>query len=261
MKITYSTTSRAALIAVTTPDDRLTVGSIPTELEAPGSPFQNQTVALREAAKTFATEASKIVTVFQRIAWKEKLLHQAATVVAPSIQNLIRDGRAEAAAIKAAWTRTMTVPVADVATAMLRQWDLAAFASGSTGEKAAWIERAGVEQLAAIIEAGRERFPEVPSEIWDRIESGYAVLHFIRTAGTAADHARKSTIEEPLAVGVDMKAAEAAANELLQQHHRRSDMIATVEQVVQGVTEVVALTCDMDIHAAFDMLTTGKAPQ
>jgi len=260
MDILFSTTSHAAIISATDDGgDRRSVAALPVILEGQYSPVREQARTLREAATSFATEAAKIVTTYTPAARVGQLRALAARTLAKPAQRLMEAGQAEARAIAAAWLRLTAVPAADATMAMLRQSDRTAFASLAIGDKAAWVERASVDQLSAIIEAGHARFPDLTGEIWDHAERRYAALNFIRIAGTAADHARKPSVNEPLAIGIDMDAAERAANEGLERHRQRNDIIDAVEQAVQGITSVVALTCGMDVHAAFDLLT-GKVP-
>ena len=259
MEILLSTTSHAAIISAADSDRRI-AAAIPVILEGPDSPVRERAVALREAATTFATEAANIVATYTPNARIGQLRALAVRTLAKPVQRLMEAGRAEARAIAAAWARLIAVPVADATTAALRQHDRSAFALLAIGDKAAWINNASVDQLAAIIEAGRACFPDVTPEIWDRAEQRYAALNFIRMAGTAADYARQPTVDEPLATGVDMDAAERAANDGLARHRQRGDITEAVEQAVQGITNVVALTSEMDVRSAFTMLTTGKVP-
>lgn len=260
MEILLSTTSHAAIISVTDDrGDRRTVAALPVILEADGSPVREQAAALRDATTSFAKEAASIVATYTHNARIGQLRNLAARMLAKVVQRFIEAGQAEARAIAAAWARLIAVPVADATTAMLRQSDRAAFATHAIGDKAAWINHASVDQLSAIIEAGRDRANVTP-EIWDHAEQRYAALNFIRIAGTAADHARQPTVDEPLATGVDMDAAERAANEGLESHRQRAEIIDAAEQAVQGISNVVALTGEMDVRSAFALLTTGKVP-
>jgi len=259
MNITLSNNARATIISATGDRaDRRAAAAIPVIIEGPESPVRQQAVAVREAASVFATEATNIVGIFTPNARTGQLRNLAARTLANPIQRLMEAGQAEARAIAAAWARMIAVPVADATAAMLRQHDRSAFVPLAIGEKAAWINRASVEQLAALIEAGRTRFADMPPEIWDQVERRYAALNFIRLAGTAVDYTCQPTVDEPLATGVDMEAAERAANEGLDRHDKRADIIEGVEQAIQGITSVVALTSDTDVCAAFALLTTGK---
>lgn len=261
MEILFSTTSHAAIVSATgDKGDQRAVAAIPVILEGPDSPVRDQAVTLREAATSFASSAANIVATYTATACIGQLRTAAVKAFAVPMQRLMEAGQAEARAIAAAWARLIAVPAADATTAMLRQHDRSTFAPLAIGDKARWIGQASVDQLTAIIEAGRARFADMTPEIWDHAEDRYAALNFIRFAGTAADHARKPSVDEPLAIGVDMSAAERAANEGLDRHRQRSEIIAAVEQAVQGITNVVALTCEMNLRAAFTMLTTGKVP-
>jgi hypothetical protein len=260
MEILLSTTSHAAIISATDDrGDRRIAAPLPVILEADGSPVREQAVALREAGTSFANEAANIVATYTPNARIGQLRNLAARTLAKAVQRLMEAGQAEARAIAAAWARLIAVPVADATTAMLRQSDRTAFTALAMGDKAAWINHASVDQLSAIIEAGRDRANVTP-EIWNHAEQRYAALNFIRIAGTAADHARQPTVDEPLATGVDMDAAERAANEGLDRHRQRAEIIDAVEQAVQGITNVVALTGEMDVRSAFALLTSGKVP-
>lgn len=260
MEILLLTNAHAAIISATDDKgDRRTAAALSVNLEAESSPVRDHAVALREAATTYATDAANIVGTYTPSARIGQLRNLAARTFAEAVKRLIVAGQAESRAIAAAWARLIAVPVADATTAMLRQSDRNAFAALAIGDKAAWINHASVEQLSSIIEAGRDR-ANVTSEIWDHAEQRYAALNFIRMAGTAADYARQPTVDEPLATGVDMDAAERAAKEGLDRHRQRAEIIDAVELAVQGITNVVALTCDIDVPSAFAMLTTGKVP-
>lgn len=261
MEILFSTTSRAAIISASDDKgDRRAVAALPVILEGPDSPVSEQSVALRETAESFAANASNIVATYTATARIGQLRSLAVGSLAKPVQRLIEAGQAEARAIAAAWARLITVPPADATTAMLRQSDRAAFAALAIGDKAAWIERANVGQLGAIIEAARARFPDVAPEIWERAENRYAALNFIRMTGSAADHARQPTANEPLVTGVDAEAAERAAEEGLKRHRQRGEIIDAITQAVRGITSVVALTCELTIDQAFALLTTGTVP-
>lgn len=261
MQVLISSTSRAAILAATASNgDSRAVAAIPTILEASDSPVREPSRGLRESAEAFAPAASKVIETYTPSARVAQLRELAVKMLAKPLQREIAAGQAEARAIAAAWARLIAVPVADATIAALRQSDRAVFTRMAIGDKVAWIERADVDQLGAIMEAGHARFTGVSPEIWERAEHRYAALNFIRIAGLAADHARTPTIDEPLAVGADMAAAERAADEGLARHKRRSDVTDAVSQAVQGIATVVALVCDMDVRSAFTMLTTGKVP-
>jgi hypothetical protein len=259
MEFLFSTTSRAAIMSVAD-NERITVAAIPAVLEGSDSPVCEQAVALRKAATSFVTNAAHIVATFTPQARVNQMRDLAIRALAVPTQRLIAAGQAEARAKAAAWARLVAVPPGDATTVILRQQDRAVFGALEIGDKATWIGRANLEQLGAVIEGGSDRANVTP-EIWVYAENRYAALNFIRLAGTAADHARQPTLDDPLAIGVDMVAAELAASEGLDRHHQRSDIIEAIEQTVQGVTNVVAFTCEMDLRAAFILLTTGKVSE
>lgn len=261
MHIRFSTTDRATIISATANGgERRTVAAIPLALESAESPVREEAVALREASQSFVAGASEVVATYRAAARADRLRTLVRDTLARPSQNLIDGGKAEESAKRAAWERLIAVPPADASTAALRQEDRASFALLSAGEQAEWIERATVEQLGAVIEAGRSRFAGVPMEIWARAENRYASLNFIRIAGIAGDFSRQPTLEDPLATGVDMDAAESAAVERLARHHRRNEITEGVRQALYGITTVVALTCDMDMQSAFALLTTARVP-
>ncbi len=256
MNIHFSTTSRAAIITANNDaGDQQAVAAIATILEGPDSPVRLQAVAVREAAESFASSAASIVTTYSITARPTQLRNLAVRTLAGPTQRLIAAGRAEVRAIGAAWTRLITVAPADATTAGLRQHDRTAFTRLAIGDKAAWIEQGDVDQLGAVIEAGSARFSDVTAPIWDRLEERYAALNFIRMAGTAADFARKPTVDDPIATGVDMDAAERAAAKGLERHHERGEITEAVEQTVRGITTIVALTCELDMASAFALIT------
>jgi hypothetical protein len=261
VEINFSATSRAAIIAANSDGDgQQAVAALATILEGANSPARLQAVALREAVESFASSAPNIIATYSLAARPTQLRNLATRTLAGPTQRLIAAARAEARAIEAAWTRLITVPPADATTATLRQHDLTAFTRLDIGDKAAWIERADVDQLGAIIQAGSARFPDITAPISDRLEERYAALNFIRMAGTAADFARKPTVDDPIAIGVDMDAAERAAERGLERHHERREITDAVEQAVKGITTVVALTCELDMTSAFALLTGGEVP-
>lgn len=261
MNIRYSTTSRAAIITANDDaGDQQAVAAIATVLEDADSPVRLQAVAVREAAESFASSAANIITTYSITARPAQLRKLAVGTLAGPTQRFIDAGRAEKRAKAAAWTRLLSVPAADGTTAGLRQHDRTAFTRLAIGEKAGWIEQADVDQLGAIIEAGSARFPDVTVQIWDRFEERYAALNFIRMAGTVANFARVPTVDDPIATGVDMEAAERAAENALERHHDRSEITDAAEQAVRGITTIVALTCGLDMASAFTLLTTGEVP-
>lgn len=261
MNILFSTTSHAAIVqASDAKGDRRATAAIPAILEGQDSPVRSQALAFREAAERFAAEAVNIIATYAAVIQPAKFRAAAAATLAKPFQALMAGGQAESRAKEAAWARLIAVPVADATTAALRQHDRSTFALLAIGDKAAWIERADVDQLAAVIEAGPGRFTDISGEIWQRAERRFAALNFVRLAGTAADYARKPTINEPLATGVDMDAAERAAHEGLARHDKRSEIIDGVTQALQGIVQVVALTCDLSMDAAWQLLNTGQVP-
>ncbi|BCA63089.1 hypothetical protein HMP09_2323 [Sphingomonas sp. HMP9] len=256
MNIRFATTSRAAIITANNDaGDQQAVAAIATVLEDVDSPVRLQAVAVREAAESFASTASSIITTYSIAARSTQLRTVAVRTLAGPTQRMIAAGQAEARAIAAAWTRLTSVPPADATTAGLRQHDRTEFTRLAIGDKAAWIEQGDVDQLGAVIEAGSARFSDVTAPIWDRLEERYAALNFIRMAGTAADFARKPTVDDPIATGVDMDAAERAAAKGLERHHERSEITEAVEQSVRGITTIVALTCELDMVSAFALIT------
>lgn len=261
MNITFSNTSRAAIIiANNDTGDQQAVAAIATILEGADSPVRSQAIATREAAESFVPSATNVIATYSVAARPTQLRNLAMRTLAGPTQRIVAAGRAEVRAIGAAWTRLIAVPPADATAAALRQHDRTAFNRLAIGDKAAWIERGDVDQLGAIIEAGSARFPDVTAQIWDRLEERYAALNFIRMAGTAADYARKPTVDDPIATGVDMDAAERAAEKGLERHKERTEITDAVEQAVQGITTIVALTCELDMASAFTLLTTGEVP-
>ncbi len=261
MNIRFATTSRAAIITANNDaGDQQAVAAIATVLEDVDSPVRLQAVAVREAAESFASTASSIIPTYSLAARPIQLRNLAARTLAKPTQRLMDAGRAAKRAKDAAWTRLLSVPAADATSATLRQHDRTAFTRLAIGDKAAWIEQADVDALGAIMEAGNARFSDVTAPIWDQLEERYAALNFIRMAGTAADFARKPTVDDPIATGVDMDAAERAAAKGLERHHERSEIIEAVEQAVRGITTIVALTCELDMASAFTLLTTEEVP-
>lgn len=261
MNIHFSTTSRAAIITANNDaGDQHAVAAIATILEGADSPVRQQAIAVREAVESFAPSAANIIATYSIAARPTQLRNLAMRTLAGPTQRLIDAGRAEKRAKDAAWTRLLSVPAADATIATLRQHDRTAFTRLAIGDKAAWIEQADVDRLGAVIEAGAARFPDMTAPIWDRLEERYAALNYIRMAGTAADFARKPTAADPIATGVDMDAAERAAEKGLERHHERNEIIDAVEQAVQGINTIVALTCELDMASAFTLLTTGEVP-
>lgn len=260
MEIRFSTTSHAALVSASNGrGDQRVFAAIPVSLENPDGPVPDLSVALRQGAESFATAASHDIATYTRQVRPAKLRDAAVRSLSGPIQNAISGGRAAKRELQAARLRLLTVPTADATTALVRQDDRAQFSALSLGDKAAWIQDASVEQLGALIEVGRPRFSDVTPEIWGLAEDRYAALNFVRMAGTAADFARQSTVDDPLAIGVDMEAAEQAANRGMERQRTRSEAFPALEQAIQGIVGVVALTCEMDLAGAFDMLTTGQA--
>lgn len=259
MEILFSTSSRAAIMTAVD-GERRTVASIPEILEGDESPVAAQAVAARTALSTFAEQASNAVATYNQVTLVERMRDLAVRTLATPVQQLVRAGEAEERAITAAWITTISVPQADAGTAMMRQLDVTAFIAMTNAERAAWIENASVDQLEAIVAAGKGRFRDLPDEIYSRLEERYAVVNIIRTTGTASDYAKRPSLDDPIVTGIDMDAAERAAKEALARHHRRREIIDYIEQTVRGIASVIGLTCAMNLQDAYALVIDGKVP-
>ena len=79
-------------------------------------------------------------------------------------------------------------------------------------------------------------------------------------SGLQSDYQLQPTLENPLATGPDLQAAERAANEALGRLRKRSELTNDLTDTVRGLVSLVALMCEMDTGKAFTFLTTGKVP-
>lgn len=261
MEFLLTESALALVFSVTSPDGGgQATCALPSPLESEDSPVRSEANGLRASQQSFVEQARHIAQTYTPAARVGHLRELAAKTLGPSTKALIGAGQAEVRARDAASSRLTAVPPADSTTAALRKLDRGAFSELDDANAFAWIEQADVEQLGAIMEAGRSRYPHRPSQLMDRIEERYSALNFIRFAGTAENFVRQPSCDEPLALGVDWKAAERSAAAGLARHRNRQVIVEGVEQTLRGLAGVVALACGLSQAEAFDLLTRDQSP-
>lgn len=136
--------------------------------------------------------------------------------------------------------------------------DRAEFRSLDVGGRSKWIARADRSQLAALIVAGRARFPGTPDELFNEIIERHAVLAHVEKTGLQADFSLQPTPDHPAAVGPDVAAAEAATREAMLEWRAEQRAIDDAESALRAVIVAIALATELSVGDAFQLLN-GEA--
>jgi hypothetical protein len=127
--------------------------------------------------------------------------------------------------------------------------------------QATFAQRASLEELAAIKEAGRSYFANTPDPVWQIIEDNYNIKRHIARSGLQADFQRRPDANDPVAYGPDEDAALNAARNSLDALRARTATVDAVRNTVQSIIDVVAVATDLSHDEAWKLLTTGKAAE
>ncbi|TIS85494.1 hypothetical protein [Mesorhizobium sp.] len=255
MKSTLARTERALILSVAHEDGRNAVAALPTDLTASENPVALQAARLTSAMGSFNDNIAGNAARFQPDARTAANREAATNVMASPFQAFVAAGIAEGRAAAAANANALTV---DPGNAPLRAQTRDRFTSMDTAGQAAFAQRASLEELAALMEAGRSYFANTPDPVWQIIEDQYVVKRHIARSGLQADFQRRPDPNNPVAFGPDEAAAQAASKEALNNLRTRSATVDAVRNTAQSIIDVVALATDLTRDDAYRLLTTGK---
>jgi hypothetical protein len=255
MKSTLANTDRATILSVGHEDGRNAVASVPSNLAAPESPVASQAARVIAAMGPFNDAVAGNAARFQTDARNAANREDAAKILPAPVQALIAAGIAEGRAAAAANANAIAV---DPGNAPLRAQTRDRFDAMDAAGQAAFAQRASLEELAAIMEAGRSYFASTPDPVWRIIEDQYMIKRHIARSGLQAEFQIKPDVNDPVAFGADETAAMAASKEALNSLRARSATVDAVRNTVQSIINVVAVATDLSRDDAWKLLTTGK---
>ncbi|MER9258999.1 hypothetical protein [Mesorhizobium sp. M0619] len=257
MKSSYQLTDRAALLTISGDSGAAhpQVAVIPMETVAKSVAFAPQFAAL---ANVFPVLADQIAAANERLqpnARAEDLRGMVSRTVGKPYQAAQAAVIAEASAAKASRGVAMAYRAGDP---VFFPMIVAKFAAMPAAQRAAFAERASVEQTSALVAAGRDFFDGVDDNIWQVVERRHIIQAHIRITGLQADHQLQPNAANPAASGPDVPGVEKAAAEALKRHEARGEVVAAAEGSLRSIVAAVALATDLSHDAAYDLLT-GKA--
>ena len=166
-------------------------------------------------------------------------------------------GQAEGQKVTKATIEAMSVVPATLATRPIRDRAIKQWDAMDTAGKARAITEWPLEKLAALVEVSA--LDTVDDSLATIARDRYMILRHIEKTGLSAGFAKKPTAQNPLVFGVDDDAVYAASKIALD--GLKSD-IADIENataVLNDVTTMVALSCEITINNAFALLTNTQA--
>lgn len=231
------------------------VAHVPAQLSGEGSPFNASAGPVTAALATLAAQINRADERYTPAARADKLRAVAAQSVGPVLRKLLDAGRSEQDALNAADARMREIPAGNM---HLRSELRQNFRSMTIPKQAEIAARGDFEFLAAVMEAGREAFPNLPAEIFNVIDRRFIIAAHIKRTGLQADHFKSGTADRPLATGPDTEAANRAAELALHNHELRREEVAMLEDSVRSIINVVAGTTEVTRDIAFELLTVAK---
>jgi len=148
----------------------------------------------------------------------------------------------------------LTRVAASPSDALLAAEDRADFRATPAAKHAAWISAATLDQLAAVLAAGRQRWPDVADAMWTMAQERALRLAHISNSGSLARFPLPETPADPAPVGPDLAAAEKAAAENVAAFRAEQDDAATASAFLSRTIAMVAVAGDMTVDQAHKLL-------
>lgn len=215
-----------------------------------GSPFDASVQSLLNSIASVGIAAAAAAERLQPVALVAEIRQGMRSEVRPAYQRVVKavQTRKQQDAMRLAKLGEATgdLPLASE--------DRAEFRALPTGEMMRWIKGASRDQLAAIVSAGRSRFPNVGDAPWSAATDRLELLNLIALAGKQAEHSLKPTVNDPAAVGPDTDAAEAWANEQVQNIKDEMAAVGHAERTLRDVAVVASVACDLPLNDAYALL-------
>lgn len=214
-------------------------------------PLRTTTTALGTSMVTVMEQANHARQNVHPARFSDVMRQLVAKYLSPAFQAAIRAGVNEKRDSAAAWKRSTAI---EPAVGTIRQEYRQLWLSLSMAERAARVEGADYEELAAIRE-GLGFFPDMKgTPIVDEIDRRLALLGTAKLHSLNGAFTKEPTASEPLASGPDNAQVEAAAQKLIDGHKQREQNIAAVESSLSSVITAIAVATETPPAAAFNLL-------
>ncbi|TPL64112.1 hypothetical protein [Mesorhizobium sp. B2-3-15] len=214
-------------------------------------PLRNAVAALSAGVGTLAIEGNRARQQVHPARLPDVMRELVVKYVSPAYQGTTKAGIQAKQDDGAAWKRT-TTPEPTVGTVGQEYRQI--WLPLSLAERAARVEGAGIDELAAILEAPG-MFPDMTTTpIWDEIERRSALLNTAKKYALNGAFNKQPTASDPLSTGPDQMRIEAEAQRLIDTRKERLDNLALVETTLSSVVTVVAVATETGIEAAYNLL-------
>lgn len=219
--------------------------------ETASEPLRKGAAALSAGIGALADQANHARSEVHPARFPDRVRELVTKHVSPAFQALTQAGVTEQRDADAAWKR-VTTP--EPGTGTVRQEYRQLWQSLSLAERAARVENADIEELAAIIE-GRGFFPDMANTpIWDEIERRSAILNTAKKYSLNGAFNKQPTAAEPLASGPDNAQVEAEARRLVDTSKQRTGNLSSVETTLRSVVTAIAAATELPIEDAYKLL-------
>ncbi|MEF2554062.1 hypothetical protein VQ042_22435, partial [Aurantimonas sp. A2-1-M11] len=211
---------------------------------------------LAAALDQFAAQANAADATLKTDARNERVRTCASGALASAVQDVAASARSENAAIAAA-NATAMAPIPGCPT--LYGEFRTAFKDLPPSGQARFVQTANVQMTSAVLQAGREAYPDLPAALWDALVERHLLVGHIYRSGLQAAYQRRPTLDDPVAAGPDEAAALEAARAALDLHKARRDKVAASRHLIQSVCAAVAMAAGLQSpEQGFDLLMGGK---
>ncbi|QIO33204.1 hypothetical protein [Bradyrhizobium sp. 1(2017)] len=231
-----------------------TASALITTLD-PASPLAEMNSYIGECAKAFVADVAGLHESFKNDELTNRIRAAADLRFGKTCGQLQNRGIKESQDVAASRAALMAVDPATAANAHLRAHGMALWRSAdrSRQEAMATSENTPYETTAALIESGA--LTGVSERARDAAINRYMAQRLIAKSGSNAAHQIAPTYERPLATGPDHRAARDAATRELDKLNARAEAVATVEDMLRRICNVVATATNLsphDIYKTFD---------
>jgi len=219
--------------------------------DAASEPLRKGVAALSACMDTLAEHANLARSEVHPARFPDRARELVAKNVSPAFQALTQAGITDRRDAAAAWSR-VTTP--DPAVGTVRQEYRQLWTPLSFAERAARVENADIEELAAITEAPGMFSDMKGTPIWDEIERRSAILNVAKKYSLNGAFSKQPTAAEPLASGPDNAQVDAEAQRLIDGHKQRIENLSLVETTLRSVVTAIAAATEQPIEDAYRQL-------
>ncbi|WP_027153966.1 hypothetical protein [Mesorhizobium sp. WSM2561] len=214
-------------------------------------PLRNAMTALSAGVSAFAAEANRSRNEVHPARLPAVLRELVTKHVSPAYQGTTKAGVQAKQDDAAAWARS-TTPEPSVGTVGNEYRQI--WLPLSLAERAARIEHADIDELAAIQQVPGMFRDMTDTPIWAEIERRSAILNTAKKYALNGAFNKQSTAADPLASGPDQSQVEAEAQRLIDTRKERLNNLSLVETTLTSVATVVAVAAELPIEAAYKLL-------